>query len=70
MSANKLAEQNYFDEEKRLKATTNPWERIVSNVEINQANYIGSCEVTRMRQAMIARKGDLTQSSAGKKPIF
>lgn len=38
---NQQQEQEYHSEIKRLKTTTNPWERIVSNVEINQANYIG-----------------------------
>ena len=56
-------------EKKRLKDTTNPWERIVSNVEINATNYVGGADVTRMRQAMLARKGDLTKGGA-KKPTF
>ena len=57
-------------EKKRLKETTNPWERVVSNVEINQANYVGGADVTRMRQAMIARKNDITKSSKNQKNII
>ena len=44
------------DEHKKSK---NPWEKIVDNVEINANKYIGSKDVSRMRQAMLARKGDL-----------
>ena len=44
-----------------MKNTNNQWERIISNVEINGANYVGGCDVSRMRQAMIARKGDITK---------
>lgn len=62
-------EKDEAAEKKRLKDTTNPWERIVSNVEINATNYVGGADVTRMRQAMLARKGDLTKGGA-KKPTF
>jgi hypothetical protein len=44
------------DEHKKSK---NPWEKIVDNVEINANKYIGGKDVSRMRQAMLARKGDL-----------
>lgn len=67
---NKDSEEEYYANIKKMKATTNNWERIISHVEINQANYVGNCDVTRMRQAMIARKSDLTQSSGAKKPLF
>jgi hypothetical protein len=59
-------EKDEAAEKKRLKDTTNPWERIVSNVEINATNYVGGADVTRMRQAMLARKGDLTKGGAKK----
>jgi hypothetical protein len=62
-------EKDEAAEKKRLKETTNPWERIVSNVEINASSYVGGADVTRMRQAMLARKSDLTKSGA-KKPTF
>ena len=43
----------------------------MSNVEINSSQYVGSWDVTRMRQAMIARKNDLTKgNAAAKKTIF
>ncbi len=61
---NKQMEKDEAQEKKRLKETTNPWERIVSNVEINSSNYVGGGDVTRMRQAMLARKGDLTKGGS------
>lgn len=41
------------------KKSKNPWEKIVDNVEINANKYLGQKDVSRMRQAMLARKGDL-----------
>ena len=61
---NKEDEVQYYEEKKRLKDTTNPWERVVSNVEINAAQYVGGADVARMRQAMIARKADITKGGA------
>ena len=58
---NKESEKDYYEEDKRMKNTNNQWERIISNVEINGAQYVGGCDVGRMRQAMIARKGDITK---------
>lgn len=57
-------------ESARLKQTTNQWERVVSNVEINQANYVGSADVSRMRQAMVARKNDITKGGNNKKVML
>ncbi len=67
---NKQTEVEAAQEKLRLKTTTNQWERVISNVEINQSQYVGGADVTRMRQAMIARKSDITkggQSSSGMK---
>lgn len=69
-ATNKQMEKDEATEKKRLKDTTNPWERIVSNVEINASNYVGGADVTRMRQAMLSRKSDLTKGSGAKKPTF
>lgn len=62
---NKKMETEYHDERRRLKDTTNTWERIVSNVEINANNYVGQGDVTRMRQAMLSRKSDITKGKGG-----
>lgn len=67
MQHNKDAEVEYFEEKKRLKTTTNPWERIISNVEINSSSYVGAWDVSRMRQAMLARKSDITKSGSNSK---
>ena len=49
-------ENDYFKELARVKIADNKWERIISNVELNSSNYVGGCDVSRMRQVMIARK--------------
>lgn len=67
MQMNKQAEVDEANEKLRLKQTSNNWDRIVSNVEITAANYVGSADVSRMRQAMVARKNDITKSSTGGK---
>lgn len=69
---NKQSEEDYHLENKRLKETSNPWERVISNCEINANNYVGGADVSRMRQAMIARKSDITKSgsSGPKKNTF
>jgi len=33
---------------------------------MNSSQYVGGVDVGRMRQAMLARKGDITKGSAGK----
>jgi len=43
----------------------NPWERVVSNCDMNGASYVGGADVTTMRRAMIARKADLTKGGKG-----
>ena len=45
--------------EKHKGSGANPWLKIIDNVEMNKSKYAGSADVTRMRQAMLARKGDL-----------
>lgn len=40
----------------------NPWERVVANCEMNSSQYVGGADVSRMRQAMIARKADITKA--------
>lgn len=42
----------------------NPWERVISNCEMNSSQYVGGADVSRMRQAMLARKGDITKGNA------
>lgn len=58
---NKEEEWAYLQTRDEHKKSKNPWEKIVDNVEINPNKYLGSKDVTRMRQAMLARKGDLKE---------
>ena len=48
----------------------NPWDRVVANCEMNSAQYVGGADVTRMRQAMIARKGDITKAGGMSKSML
>ncbi len=43
------------------KKNSNPWDRVFDNIEINQNQYVGTKDVSRMRQAMIARRQDVTK---------
>ncbi len=52
----------YFEEVKESRQTKNPWERVIANVEVNSSQYVGQKDVSRMKQAMLARKGDITKS--------
>ena len=48
----------------------NPWDRVISNCDMNSASYVGGADVTRMRQAMIARKADLTKGGSNAKDLL
>ena len=56
---NKEEEWSLLQIREEHKKSKNPWEKIVDNVEINPNKYLGQKDVSRMRQAMLARKGDL-----------
>ena len=43
-------------------SSSNPWERVVDNCEMDPNVYAGEHDVTRLRQAMISRKGDLAKN--------
>lgn len=66
-STNKEAEKMYHEQVQIQRNGPNPWERVVANCEMNSASYVGGADVSRMRQAMIARKADLTKSNGGAK---
>ena len=61
-------EKLYHENVDTQRKGPNPWERVVSNCDMNSASYVGGADVTRMRQAMIARKGDITKSNS--KPLL
>lgn len=51
----------YFEKLKIERNGPNPWERVISNCDMNSSSYPGGADVNRMRQAMIHRKADLTK---------
>ena len=56
---NKEEEWAYLQTREEHKKSKNPWEKIIDNVEIDSKKYLGTKDVTRMRQAMISRRQDL-----------
>jgi hypothetical protein len=52
----------YHENVKAQRNGPNPWERVVANCEMNSSQYVGGADVSRMRQAMIARKADITKA--------
>jgi hypothetical protein len=56
---NKEEEWAFIKSRDEHKKSKNPWEKIIDNVEINQGKYLGTKDVSRMRQAMLARKADI-----------
>ena len=58
-SENKEQEWAFLQLREEHKKSKNPWEKIIDNCEMNKTKYSGSSDVTRLRQAMLARKGDI-----------
>ena len=58
---NKEEEAAFNEMRKAQSIAKNPWEKVVSNVDIKEGNYLGSKDVSRMRQSMISRKNDVKQ---------
>ncbi len=56
-NANK--EQEWAFLQVREKHKSEPWAKIIDNCEMGQSRYSGTKDVTRLRQAMLARKSDL-----------
>lgn len=54
-------EKNFYDDIKSEKNAQNPWERVLKNVELKDGDYVGGCDVSRMRASMMARKTDITK---------
>ena len=47
------------------KKSKNPWEKIMDNVEVTKSDIAGTKDMTRMKNAMLARKSDITKAKAG-----
>uniref|UniRef100_A0A7S3NB86 Clathrin light chain n=1 Tax=Euplotes harpa TaxID=151035 RepID=A0A7S3NB86_9SPIT len=56
---NKEEEWAFLQQRDDHKRSKNKWEKIIDNVEINPSKYLGTKDVTRMRQSMLARKADI-----------
>ena len=66
---NAEGEKAYHEGVQKQRDGPNPWERVVANCEMNGSQYVGAADVSRMRQAMQARKADITKGVA-KKTMF
>ena len=66
-SQNADQEKIYHEQVQIQRNGPNPWERVVANCDMNSASYVGGADVTRMRAAMLARKGDMTKQGGAKK---
>lgn len=67
---NQEQEEDYHKNVQVERNGPNPWERVVANCEMNSVQYVGGADVTRMRQAMISRKGDITKSGGMSKTML
>ena len=57
--SNKKDEAAMIEGLKEKKRSPNPWERVVSMVELKEGNYPGTKSVARMRQSILGRKNDI-----------
>ena len=62
-------EASYHDSVVQQRNGPNPWERVVNNCEMNSSQYVGGADVSRMRQAMLTRKSDITKQGSAKNMI-
>ena len=60
---------DYKNSVQSSKDASNPWERVIDNCEMSASQYVGTKDVSRMRQAMIGRKADLTKRGGMKKAL-
>lgn len=56
---NKVEEEAFNEYRRKLNTSDNPWEKVVSNVDIKEGDYLGSKDVTRMRLSMVSRRKDV-----------
>jgi len=50
------------EESKKSDNYKNPWDKVIANVEIKEADYKGNKDVSRFRQALLNKKGDLSDN--------
>lgn len=56
---NKEEEAVFIEQRRAQSMGNNPWEKVITNVDIKEGNYQGNKDVSRMRQAMVSRKNDV-----------
>lgn len=52
-----------------MRQSTNQWERVVANIDVKNTAAVGNGhtkDITRMREAILARRNDLTNASSKK----
>ena len=65
MKSSKEQEWALMQSRNNHKRSQNPWEKIIDNVEVTKSGIIGSKDMTRMKNAMLSRKSDITKSKQG-----
>jgi len=48
-----------LNEAKHATANSNPWEKVLTLIELKEGYYPGSKNVTRMKQSILGRKNDI-----------
>ena len=57
-------EKEFFAERERTRQSKNQWDRVVLNIDLKNSET--TRDITRMREAILARKSDLTNPSSKK----
>lgn len=58
---NKNNEADFLTSRDNIKqGKTNPWDVVVSNIDLRESDYKGSKDVSRMKNVIITRKGDFS----------
>ena len=63
---NKEEEKYFLDDRSEQRKGANPWERVINNCEMNSSQYVGDKDVSRMKNAMLSRKTDITKAGGMK----
>ena len=63
---NEDSEKEFYVHRDEKRKGPNPWERVIENCEMNSSQYVGGADVSRMRQALLARKNDVTKAGGMK----
>jgi hypothetical protein len=57
---NRSNETEFLENRQAVKeGKKNPWEKVVENIEIRESDYKGTKDISRMRNVILTRKGDM-----------